>query len=232
MLARLALLSGVLAMLLLAPQAGAQADSSTVVIDKSFTSCLSPKSVVSESVRSLARKELEIQWIPHPFLIPGQSADSLDVAGARLGEPFLDVTLREPSPDAYVDSQESDPRLFASVVLYCFPIYIPARTEPVGALVIVRNRDESGKAFSPGMGDVIPWGYYGGGEGRVSDAVRLRERFNAEVSFVQFFDTNIPSRIIIPGSTGLRSGADPDSLKPIADDAKEIKALLRGRRKY
>jgi hypothetical protein len=186
-------------------------------------------------VRALAQETLTERWIPSATMSPDfyQVEEGLDLTGARLVEPFLNITLRGPALDHYLDSNQDDPRPFASAFQYCFPIYLPDFKEPLGAVIIGRNRDESGNKFVAESGEFTWVGYWPGGTGsRLADAVRLRDRFKGEVSFVQFLDTFIPDRIMLADSLGPRSAYLPDSLKSIADDAREIKRQLAHQRKY
>jgi hypothetical protein len=182
------------------------------------------------SVRLTAEEELRERWSLLRSEMFGLEGD-VKVDEVRLADPFLDITLRGPALDNYRDSDESDPRTFGSVVLYCFPVFVPNVSDPCGAIVIVRNQDESGKKFSLEAGEFMPWGVFGPG-GRTAEAVQMRDRYKSEVSFVSFHDTAIPGRIMLADSDGLRSGTSVDSLRAIADDARRIKRYLKHQRDY
>jgi hypothetical protein len=184
--------------------------------------------------RALAEKLLVEKWLPSVTRFPDSyGVKGIPIEQPRLGEPFLDVTLRGRSLNDYLTSAEADPRSFASIVKYAFPIYVSSREEPLMSMIVMRNRDENGNKFNPEDGACSFFGYYFCGPGSITNAaLSLRSRFGGRVSFVAFLDTEIERRVMIDDSVGVRSGVltrsgTVDSLTTLVEDARRIKRYLR-----
>ena len=180
-----------------------------------------------QSARKVALKALHEQFIPAATRSPEfYHVTGIPLEKPRLGEPFLDIRLRPASLDDYAKSSEDDPRTFASLFKYCFPIYVANRPDPIMYIVISRNYDRDRDTVFVDGGELVLAGYYPPGPGMTASAVALRELYGSRVSFVEFLDTSIPRRVIIDGPTGILSGAETDSLAAMQVDARKIKGHL------
>lgn len=183
------------------------------------------------SARACAQKYLTETLIPSMAQSPDfYDVEEIDIKDPRLDEPFLDVMLRGRSFDDFLDSDEEDPRLFASVLRYGFPVFVSGRNEPILSILVMRNRDENRNKLIPEEGDVAFCGIYLY-PGTTEQAIRLRERFGAEISFVQFLDA-VFERIMVEDSTGILSGFSADSLVTLSEDARTMKRYLKHQRGY
>jgi len=193
------------------------------------------------NARTLAQRILTDKLLPSATRSPEfYHLEGVELSEPRLGEPFLDVTLRGRSIDDYRDSAEDDPRLFPGVLYYCFPVFVAGRQDAILSIIEVRNQDEDRQPFplfvekGPEHEAQYPqqeflfWGYYlGGQEGRTADAVHLRNQYGGRISFVQFLDTGLPGYIMVDDSTGALWGAMGDTLMSIHEGAPKIKSMLR-----
>jgi len=183
--------------------------------------------VVPVEARSLAHAILEGTWEkiarnnPSFLRIPF----GVDVEDATLGEPFLVFKLASPGLEKYVDSAEHDPRGFATVVEYCFPILLPDHRD-AGAVIIVRNRNDVGEKFIPSDGEVSASGFYGPDDVTLSMIGTLRRYYRSPCA-VEYVDIAEHQFLVRDGKGNLLAGQDQSSLKPIVEDAAGIREKIR-----
>lgn len=167
----------------------------------------------------LAQECLTSRWIPGATKYPDfWGIDDLDPATATLGEPFCELELRGHNIVAYRTSEDEDPMKFAGVHKYVFPIL--ASGEDAGAVVIIRNRDEDGKKFSPELGEYMLFGYYPSGHPFVEQVNRLRSELpeNVEIVWVWFIDANVRPHIVVRRTDGtLLCGTTVDYLRSVSE---------------
>ena len=172
------------------------------------------------SARSVAQHEMTERFLPRASAGPAfYYVEGIELKGLHLGEPFLEVALRDRSIDDYCNSDVDDPRLYASILRYVFPIYVADRQEPIIWMLIDRKKPQN-------AGGGLVWtGYYYADTTSVAlvgKALRIRNRFKSQVSFVDFVDKRT-ERIIIDSSAGIRSGPSEDALVSMSEDARVIK---------
>lgn len=154
------------------------------------------------------------------------------MTNAHIGEPFLDISLSERGLDEYANNNEDDPRLFANLFKYCFPVYVAGRPDPIIFIVICRNYNRDRDTVFTDDGEFIAGGYYFAGPGITQRAATLQQLYGGRVSFVSFIDAAIPQRVIIDAPNGLRSGVEGDSLTTMQADARKIKRYALWQRDY
>lgn len=183
------------------------------------------------SARAVALKALDEQFLPAATRDPDfYHVKGIELKESRLGEPFLDIILSPTSLDDYANSSEDDPRIFATVLKYCYPVYVTGRSDPIIFMVICRNYNRDRDTVFTDGGELDLCGYIPRGDGTAVSAGALRELYGGRVSFVQFNDTSIQRRVIVDGRTGslsgrvgILSGEQTDSLTTMQSDARRIK---------
>ncbi len=176
--------------------------------------------------RELAQHEMMNRFLPSARREPEfYRLEGIELEGLRLGDPYLYIALGEGSIDDYCESSVDDPRLYASLVHYIFPIHVSGRRGPVIWMWIVRNLNGDREKYNGEEGALFFGGYSyadSTGTAEVSKAQNLRERFHARISFVTFLDRHT-DRIVVDDPSGPRSGTSADTMKGIAEDAPILK---------
>ena len=179
-----------------------------------------------ERARSFANQKLRENFLPLAMKDPKVfRTEGIALIDPHLGEPFLDISLRDRSLLDYVNSGDDDPRGFGSLCRYCFPVYVAAHPDPIITIVVGRNYDRDRDTVFTDEGEFYFFGYYFV-PGITQNAIDVQKLQRGRVSFVEFIDTSIPRRVIIDGVNGILSGAETDSLVTLQDDARRIKAYL------
>jgi hypothetical protein len=181
---------------------------------------------IPEEVESLAVAALHERWIPNASASPDiyRIDDGVEVRSAVLGPPFCRLTIRGEGLDRFLASTDNDPRRFAAVEEFCFPIVLRGGTA-VGVLKVSRNSDEDGVPFLPGRGAFIYSGeILGGNSVRHVDALRSRYSTDIEVYFVRFIDAGLSRRFMIRQPDGtMLAGPSPDSLRSLEEEGRFVR---------
>jgi len=179
--------------------------------------------VVPIEARSLAETNLREMWralardSPSILGLPF----GVDVANAMLGEPYFLFKLAGGGLEKFMDSTQSDPRSFAAIVHYCFPIELPDRRD-AGTLIIARNRNDVGEKFVPSDGEFLFGGFFRPDDA-TSSMIRMLRAYYRTPCAVEYVDI-AEHQFLVTGPKGnLLSGQDRASLKPIDEDARRIR---------
>jgi hypothetical protein len=120
-----------------------------------------------------------------------------------------------------MDSAEGDPRRFATIVHYCFPIVLPDRRD-AGTLVIARNRNDVGEKFVPSDGELLFGGFFLPDDA-TSSMIRMLMAHYRSPCAVEYVDIAEHQFLVTDPKGNLLSGQDRASLKPIEEDARRIR---------
>lgn len=176
--------------------------------------------------RKLAEELLIERWLPLVTRDPDAfHTRGIEIKDPGLGEPFLEAWLQGDDLGRYRDSSVDDPRPFANHLSYAFPIHVAGRSAPVMWLVVFRDRDDNVKRSMPDDHFCF-WGFYMGGGGITSEATRLREQYNGQVTFVTFVETGMKT-IMVESPTGEIAGFSKDKLTTPGKIARQVKRNLQ-----
>jgi len=182
---------------------------------------------IPAGARELAIATLDGHWKPAVSRSPEfyGLTSAVDASNAQLAEPFVLFQLRGKSLKAYMDSSENDPRGFASMEDYCFPVEQPDGTN-VGAIIIARNADENGKKWQPMKGDFVVQGFWRPRSSVLPEISEMRQTY-ARVYMVRYVDLGMQRYLVKDKSGRLLSGSNKASIRPLAEDASIIRDNIR-----
>jgi hypothetical protein len=189
----------------------------------------SAQAVVPAAAEHLAQSYLEGKWKPNAKANPEfYGVAGVDVSHATLAPRFPEYIMRGERVERYLVSIEVDPRQYAAITRYSFPIVVDA--ECVGSIIVQRNRDENNKGFDESSGDYFFFAV-SFRDNPVDDyLLNLRARAGAEseVIWLQIVGSNVTARFLVkPPGGELLSAPQGEELVPVAEDAKRLKAEIR-----
>ncbi len=183
-----------------------------------------------DGARGVAVDYFESKWKPIAENDPKAfDVDGIDISAAALGLPFSEYILRGEKVTEYANSSDIDPRRYASLVRYTFPILVDGNC--VGSIMVQRNRDENNRKFDESSGDFFFFGVglRDNGVDKFLLDLRKQSEGGAEISWVQIVGGAVSPRFIIdvPGKPLL---AGTYGVKPTEADAARLKAEVRAGR--
>jgi len=117
----------------------------------------SARVAVPAEAERVATTYFEERWEPsarrHPEVY---DVVDVDVSDARLAAPFQEFTLRGDAATRFLMSDDLDPRPYAVIRRYTFPI-MDGNTH-LGSIIVQYNRDENGDKFDGTAGDYFVFG--------------------------------------------------------------------------
>jgi hypothetical protein len=184
-----------------------------------------------DGARRVAVDYFESRWKPIAKSDPKAfDVDGIDISTATLGLPFSEYILRGEKVTEYANSSDIDPRRYAALVRYTFPIVVDGNC--VGSIMVQRNRDEHNRKFDESSGDFFFFGVglRDNGVDRFLLDLRRQSERGAEISWVQIVGGAVSPRFIIdvPGKPLL---AGTYGVKPTQADAARLKAEVRAGQK-
>jgi len=190
-------------------------------------------SVPDDALR-VAQTYFEDHWKPIAEKDPSAfDVEGIDISAAALGSPFSEYILRDEKVTQYVISSDVDPRKYAVLSRYDFPILVHG--ECMGTIMVQRNRDENtGKKFDNSSGDFFFLGVSMRNNHVDKFLLKLRNQSpaGAEISWVQIVGVNVSPRFIVdvPGKPLLAGtyGAKP---MEASLDVPKLKAEIQAKQK-
>ncbi|HET6348449.1 MAG TPA: hypothetical protein VFH88_05125 [Candidatus Krumholzibacteria bacterium] len=148
----------------------------------------------------------------------------VDVSHVTLGDPFILFQFSGRAAREYKESSIDDPRGFANMVKYCFPVLFPDGTS-AGSIIVLRNRDEHGVKLHSNADEYTTAGLFRPNDVLPTRIADLRRDYTG-VYALQFMDRDIKRFVVWDQTYGWISGMDRESFKPLRLDAAIIKPLL------
>jgi len=181
---------------------------------------------IPDGARVRALRELEEWWKPLALQNPamlGLDRVDVDVHKAVLGSPYVLYILHDEDSAAYVKSDEVDPRAFAAVRWYVFPIYVADMF--LGSLRVCRNVDSTGKKLWASDGEYTAAGASHRNDKITLQVLTLRKRFpGLDVASVEPQGSRIGTFCLLTDANGHRYVAnDVYDGAPLSEVAPSLK---------